>query len=195
MQKVTSHRGTAIALPQSNIDTDQIIPARHCLTTKRSGFAPHLFSRWRLDPDFALNDPDRSEATVLVAGANFGTGSSREHAVWALQDGGFAIVIAPSFGDIFYTNCGRAGLLPIRLAPDSHAQLVDDVLNDPQLQIQVDLLEYSVEWSGRRAPLLVDADLRRRFIEGLDDIDLTLAYDQVIADFEKKHARIPMTRK
>src|SRR3712207_4813503 len=139
MDKFTVHTGTAVPLRRSNVDTDQIIPAVYLKRVTRTGFADGLFNAWRGDPAFVLNQPAYAGATILVAGPEFGTGSSREHAVWALQDWGFRAVIAPRFGDIFRGNALKGGLLPVELPADAVAQLWDAVEADPQLMVTVDL--------------------------------------------------------
>src|SRR5579859_298589 len=149
MEKFTVHQGTAVPLRRSNVDTDQIIPAVYLKRVSRTGFEDGLFSAWRAnEPDFVLNQPRFQHATILVAGPDFGTGSSREHAVWALMDYGFRAVISPRFGDIFRGNSLKAGLLTVALAEKIVQRLWDDIEQDPTQPVTVDLVERQVRWSG-----------------------------------------------
>src|SRR6478735_1987615 len=176
MERFTVHTGTAVPLRRSNVDTDQIIPAEYLKRITRTGFADGLFAAWRSDPSFVLNDNRYDGATVLVAGPDFGTGSSREHAVWALQDHGFRAVIAPRFGDIFRGNSTKAGLLPVVLPEDVVTALQDAVEAEPATEIVVDLDHRLVtaETAGISAYFEIDDYTRWRLMEGLDDIGLTL---------------------
>src|SRR5205809_2157834 len=139
MQPCTTHTGTVLPLDRSDVDTDQIIPAEYLKRIERTGFGPFLFAEWRKDPGFVLNRPEHAGASILLAGANFGSGSSREHAVWALEDAGFRAVIAPSLADIFRTNCTKVGLVPVQLPADTVRTLMDAVVVDPSVRITVDL--------------------------------------------------------
>jgi 3-isopropylmalate/(R)-2-methylmalate dehydratase small subunit len=184
MQPFTTHTGTALPLDRSDVDTDQIIPAEFLKRIERTGFGPFLFAEWRKDPAFALNRPEHAGASILVAGPNFGTGSSREHAVWALEDAGFRAVIAPSLADIFRTNCTKVGLLPVTLPPNAVRQLMDVVTEDPTTQVTVDLEAKAVSAPAFDAAFAIDDFTRWRLLEGLDDIGLTLNHEAAIAAFE-----------
>jgi 3-isopropylmalate/(R)-2-methylmalate dehydratase small subunit len=186
MERFTVHTGTAVPLRRSNVDTDQIIPAVYLKRITRSGFEDGLFSAWRAnEPDFVLNQPQYQGATILVAGPDFGTGSSREHAVWALLDYGFRVVIAPRFGDIFRGNSLKAGLLTVVLDEKVVQRLWDDVEQDPATQVTVDLVERTVIWSGETHAFELDDYTRWRLMEGLDDIGITLGHADAITEFEK----------
>src|SRR3954465_14056457 len=148
MEPFSSHTGVGVPLRRSNVDTDQIIPAVYLKRVSRTGFEDGLFSAWRNDPDFVLNRPEYAAGTVLVAGPDFGTGSSREHAVWALMDYGFRVVISPRFGDIFRGNSLKAGLLTVQLADKIVQRLWDDVEDDASTEVTVDLVERQVRWRG-----------------------------------------------
>jgi 3-isopropylmalate/(R)-2-methylmalate dehydratase small subunit len=184
MQPFTTHTGTALPIDRSDVDTDQIIPAEFLKRIERNGFGPFLFAEWRKDPAFVLNRPEHAGASILVAGPNFGTGSSREHAVWALDDAGFRVVIAPSLADIFRTNCTKVGLLPVTLPPDEVRRLMDEVSEDPTTQVTVDLEAKAVSAPGFDAAFDIDDFTRWRLLEGLDDIGLTLNHEAAIAAFE-----------
>jgi 3-isopropylmalate/(R)-2-methylmalate dehydratase small subunit len=186
MEKFTVHTGTAAPLRRSDVDTDQIIPGRFCATYGRSGYGDGLFGNWRTDPDFVLNRPEYHGVTILVAGENFGTGSSREHAVWALQNFGFRVVIAPRFADIFCGNSLMAGLLTVTLPADAVGHLWRTVEADPATRITVDLARMLVLAPGLCAPFTLDADTRERLLRGLDPIDATLRYAADIADYERR---------
>ena len=182
MQKITKHTGTAVPLRRSNVDTDQIIPAVYLKRITRTGFEDGLFSAWRNDPAFVLNQEQYNGATILVAGPDFGTGSSREHAVWALLDYGFKAVIAPRFGDIFRGNSQKAGLLTIVLPEKIVQRLWDDIEDDPKTEVTVDVVDTQVRWSGEVHDFELDDYTRWRLMEGLDDIGITLrSADQVEA--------------
>jgi 3-isopropylmalate/(R)-2-methylmalate dehydratase small subunit len=188
MDKFTVHSGRAVPLRRSNVDTDQIIPALYLKRVSRSGFADGLFAEWRKDPDFVLNRGSHEAATILVAGPDFGIGSSREHAVWALQDYGFRAVIAPSFGDIFRGNALKAGLLPVALDRSVIEHLWHRIEADPATELTVDLVERQVRCTVGSDALAAHFDLddfaRWRLLEGLDDVDLTLQKADTIANFE-----------
>jgi 3-isopropylmalate/(R)-2-methylmalate dehydratase small subunit len=185
MDKFTVHTGTAVPLRRSNVDTDQIIPAVYLKRITRSGFDDGLFNAWRTnEPDFVLNRPAYEGASILVAGPDFGTGSSREHAVWALHDYGFKVVISPRFADIFRGNSLKAGLLTVELAEKIVQRLWDDIEQDPTTQVTVDLVERQVRWSGEVHDFELDDYSRWRLLEGLDDIGLTLRHTDAIDAFE-----------
>ncbi len=184
MEPVTRIAGTAVPLDRSDVDTDQIIPAQYLKRVERTGFGPFLFDEWRKDPSFVLNDPRYTGASILLAGANFGCGSSREHAPWAIEDAGFRAVIAPSFADIFRTNCLKIGLLPVELPAESVSALMRAAEDDPATEIVVDLLERSVRAPGLDETFAIDDFTRWRLLEGLDDIGLTLRNTDAIDAFE-----------
>jgi len=200
MEPFTTHTGRAVPLRRTNVDTDQIIPAEYLKRVSRVGFGEGLFAAWREDPSFVLNQPRYAGATILVAGSDFGTGSSREHAVWALTDYGFRAVIAPRFGDIFRTNATKAGLLPVILPEATVAALQDAVEADPATEITVDLGRREVRApaagpaAGIEAPFDLDDYTRWRLMEGLDDIGLTLRHADDITAFEQdRPAWLPVT--
>ena len=175
--------GRAVALDRRDVDTDQIIPAAWLKRVERTGFAPGLFGAWRADPGFVLNRPGAAEAKVLVAGSNFGCGSSREHAVWALQDFGFQAVVAPSFGDIFRNNAVKNGMAPIELGETELAQLKAAVADTNELTVDLEGLEITHP-SGLRVPFELDPYARETLLHGLDDIARTLTREARIAAFE-----------
>jgi 3-isopropylmalate/(R)-2-methylmalate dehydratase small subunit len=179
-----THTGRAVPLDRADVDTDQIIPAEYLRRVERTGFGPFLFDAWRKDPAFVLNDPRYEGATILVAGPNFGSGSSREHAVWALEDHGFRAILAPSFADIFQNNCTKVGLLPVELSAAVVRALLDAVSADPGLELTVDLEATRVTGAGVDEPFETDAFTRWRLLEGLDDIGLTLRHEAEVAAFE-----------
>ncbi len=185
MESFIVHTGTALPLRRSNVDTDQIIPAEYLKRITRHGFEDALFAAWRKDPEFVLNRPEYSGATILVAGPDFGTGSSREHAVWALQDFGFAVVLSSRFADIFRGNSGKGGLLTAQLPQEVIEQLWDAVEADPALEVTVDLDRREVRAHGIVATFDVDDYLRWRLMEGLDDIGITLQSESEITRFER----------
>ena len=192
MEPFTVHTGTAVALRRSDVDTDQIIPSDWLKRVERTGFGAGLFSEWREDPAFVLNRPEHAGASVLVAGVNFGTGSSREHAVWALQDYGFRAVVSPRFGDIFRSNALKGGLLPVQLPADVVARLQDLVEADPALAVTVDLGARELRAGALTAPFELDDFTRWRLLEGLDDIGLTLRHEHDISAYEqRRHAFAP----
>jgi 3-isopropylmalate/(R)-2-methylmalate dehydratase small subunit len=188
MDKFTTHTGTALPLRRSNVDTDQIIPAVYLKRVTKTGFEDGLFAAWRRDPSFVLNQPQYAGATILVPGPDFGTGSSREHAVWALQNYGFKAVIGSRFGDIFRGNSGKAGLLVGVIDQKIVEELWDYIEEHPAAPITVDLLERQVVAEGFRADFEIDDYTRWRLLEGLDDIGLTLRHVGQIDDFEEKRA-------
>jgi len=185
MDKFTVHTGTAVPLRRSNVDTDQIIPAVYLKRVTRTGFEDGLFNAWRTnEPDFVLNQDRYRGATVLVAGPDFGTGSSREHAVWALTDYGFKAVISPRFADIFRGNSLKAGLLTVALPEKIVQRLWDDIELDPTTQVTLDLEERQVRWSGEVHDFALDDYTRWRLLEGLDDIGLTLRHTDAVEAYE-----------
>jgi 3-isopropylmalate/(R)-2-methylmalate dehydratase small subunit len=185
MQKFTVHSGTAAPLRRSDIDTDQIIPGRFCTTHSRTGYAAGLFADWRADPEFVLCRPAYRGVSILVAGENFGTGSSREHAVWALQDFGFRVVIAPRFADIFRANSLMAGLLTVTLTAPTVESLWATLEAAPATEVTVDLEAMTVRAAGMVEPFTLDPDIRARVLAGLDQIDATLEFEAEIAAYER----------
>ena len=184
MEKFSIHIGAGVPLRHSNVDTDQIIPAQYLKRVTRTGFEDGLFSGWRNDPDFVLNQNGYREGSVLVAGPDFGTGSSREHAVWALMDYGFRVVFSSRFADIFRGNAGKAGLLAAQMSQDDIETLWKLLEQTPGLELSVDLNERLVTAAGVILPFDVDDYTRWRLLEGLDDIGLTLRKEEAIASFE-----------
>jgi 3-isopropylmalate/(R)-2-methylmalate dehydratase small subunit len=187
MKPVRVITGRAVPLDRSDVDTDQIIPADWLKRVERTGFGKGLFSEWRdHDRDFVLNRAEYAGATILVAGPNFGTGSSREHAVWALVDYGFQAVISPRFGDIFRNNSTKAGLVPVQVDPAVGRALLDAVAADPTLEVTIDLQRLRVEApaAGIEADFPLDPFTQHRLLEGLDDIGLTLRFESDIEAFE-----------
>ncbi|SNS39201.1 3-isopropylmalate/(R)-2-methylmalate dehydratase small subunit [Actinomadura meyerae] len=185
MEAFTTYTGRAVPLRRSNVDTDQIIPAVWLKQVSRTGFDKGLFSGWREDPEFVLNQPQYDGAGILVAGPDFGTGSSREHAVWALQQYGFRVIIAPRFGDIFRNNSTKMGLLPVILTGEQVEDLQTRIEKDPTLEITVDLDKREVRYAGETASFDIDNYTRWRLMEGLDDIGLTLRHADAIGEYEK----------
>ena len=197
MEPVRAVTGTAVPLDRSDVDTDQIIPAAWLKRVERTGFGAGLFSAWRADPDFVLDRPEHAGATILVAGPNFGTGSSREHAVWALMDHGFRAVVSPRFADIFRSNCTKAGLVPAEVAPDAGQALLAAVAADPALVVTVDVEARTVAApaAGLVARFALDDFTRGRLLAGLDDIGLTLRHAAAIDAYEAaRPAWLPVTR-
>jgi 3-isopropylmalate/(R)-2-methylmalate dehydratase small subunit len=189
MDKFTTHTGTAVPLRRGNVDTDQIIPAVYLKRVTRSGFEDGLFAAWRAnEPDFVLNQPRYDGASILVAGPDFGTGSSREHAVWALQDYGFRVVLSARFGDIFRGNSLKAGLLPVLLDQKVIEDVWDRVEEDPSLELTVDLEQRQVRYAEAVVPFDLDDYTRWRLLEGLDDIALTLRAEESVSAYEEKRA-------
>lgn len=186
MEAFTTHTGRAVPLRRSNVDTDQIIPAHWLKKVTRDGFEDGLFEAWRKDPEFVLNKAEREGATVLVAGPDFGTGSSREHAVWALQNYGFKAVISSRFADIFRGNSLKNGLLTVVLDQKVVDALQELVENDPQAEITVDLEAREVRAEGITAAFELDENARWRLLNGLDDISITLQSEGDIAEYESK---------
>ena len=184
MEKFSSHTGTALPLRRSNVDTDQIIPAVYLKRVTKTGFEDGLFAAWRNDPDFVLNQPQYAGATILVPGPDFGTGSSREHAVWALQNYGFRVVIGSRFGDIFRGNSGKAGLLVAVLDQKIIEELWNFIEESPDKPLTVDLQEQTVTADGFSADFEIDGYTRWRLLEGLDDIGLTLRHVDEIDSYE-----------
>jgi 3-isopropylmalate/(R)-2-methylmalate dehydratase small subunit len=194
MEPFTRHTGRAVPLRRSNVDTDQIIPAEYLKRVTRAGFGEGLFAAWREDPSFVLNLPQYAGATILVAGTDFGTGSSREHAVWALTDYGFRAVIAPRFGDIFRSNATKAGLLPVIVPEAAASALQDTVEADPGTEVTVDLARREVLAGTMSVAFDIDDYTRWRLMEGLDDIGLTLRHAGEITAFEQSRpAWLPVT--
>lgn len=191
MEPFTTHTGRAIPLRRGNVDTDQIIPAEYLKRVSRIGFADGLFAAWRADPEFILNQPVADGATILVAGPDFGIGSSREHAVWALGDYGFRAVISARFGDIFRNNATKAGLLPVQVPAEFAESLQDALEVTPDTEVTVDLVAREVRAAGPAGPVELRASFdiddytRWRLMEGLDDISLTLRYADEITSFEQ----------
>ncbi|MCW2599922.1 MAG: 3-isopropylmalate dehydratase, small subunit [Frankiales bacterium] len=185
MEPFVTHTGTAVPLRRSDVDTDQIIPSDWLKRVERTGFGAGLFSEWREDPSFVLNAPERKGASILVAGENFGTGSSREHAVWALTDYGFRAVISSRFADIFRGNSLKGGLLPVQLPTEVVAALMALVEADPAARVTVDLDARQVRAGDITAAFELDDFTRWRLMEGLDDIGLTLRHEQNIASYEE----------
>ena len=195
MDKFTEHRGRVLPLRRGNVDTDQIIPAVYLKRITRSGFEDGLFAAWRSDPQFVLNQPQYAGATVLVAGPEFGTGSSREHAVWALQNYGFAVVISPRFADIFRGNSLKGGLLTVELPIGVVEQLWARAEAQPESEVVVDLVAREVRFDDQAVAFALDDYARWRLMEGLDDIGLTLGHAEDIAVFEARRQEfLPTTR-
>ena len=186
MDAVQIVSGTALPLRRSDVDTDQIIPSDWLKRVERTGFEKGLFSEWRDDRDFVLNDERYSEAVVLVAGPNFGTGSSREHAVWAIQQYGFGAVVSPRFADIFRNNCTKNGLVPVQVPTEVGEALLDAGEADPDLVIVVDVANLTLEApdAGIACSFPLDASTRERFLRGLDDIGITVRHEEDIDAFE-----------
>jgi 3-isopropylmalate/(R)-2-methylmalate dehydratase small subunit len=184
MEKFTSHTGTAVPLRRSNVDTDQIIPAVYLKRVTKTGFEDGLFAAWRSDPNFVLNQPQYAGATILIAGPDFGTGSSREHAVWALQNYGFKVVIGSRFGDIFRGNSGKAGLLISVVEQKIVEELWDFVEANPAAPLTVDLVKRQITGPDFSCEFEIDDYTRWRLLEGLDDIGLTLRHVDQIGAYE-----------
>ena len=193
MEPFSTHAGRALPLRRANVDTDQIIPAEYLKRVSRVGFADGLFAAWRADPEFVLNQPVADGATILVAGPDFGIGSSREHAVWALSDYGFRAVVSARFGDIFRNNATKGGLLPARVSAEFAEELQDVVEKNPDAEVTVDLVGREVRVAHPETAEVVLAGVfeiddytRWRLMEGLDDISLTLRYADEITSFEQQ---------
>ncbi|HVA05073.1 MAG TPA: 3-isopropylmalate dehydratase small subunit [Acidimicrobiales bacterium] len=187
MKPVTVVTGRAVPLDRSDVDTDQIIPSDWLKRVERTGFGAGLFSEWRDDRAFVLNQPDYAGASILVAGPNFGTGSSREHAVWALLDYGFEAVVSPRFADIFRNNCTKQGLLPVEVEPALGRALLDAVVADPSLELTIDVARGSLEApaAGLTGSFPLDEFTRERLLNGWDDIGLTLRHGDDITAYER----------
>ncbi len=190
MKAVRIVQGTAVPLDRSDVDTDQIIPSDWLKRVERTGFEKGLFSEWRDAPEFVLNDERYAGASILVAGLNFGTGSSREHAVWAIQQYGFDAVISPRFADIFRNNCTKNGLVPVQVSEELGAQLLAAVQADPALEMVIDIERLTIEVPALdiTASFPLDASTQERFLNGLDDIGLTLKHDDDIAAYEQRRS-------
>ena len=188
MEKFIKHIGSALPLRRSNVDTDQIIPAVYLKRITKSGFEDGLFAAWRIDPTFVLNQPQYKNATVLVAGPDFGTGSSREHAVWALQNYGFKVVLSSRFADIFRGNSQKMGLLTVILSQDEIEKIWQVIESKPETQITVDLESKTVSYQGTTLNFAIDDYTRWRLMEGLDDIGLTFTKIDQVTKFEEKRA-------
>ena len=189
--------GRAVPLDRSDVDTDQIIPSDWLKRVERTGFGAGLFAEWRDDRDFVLNQEVYAGATILVAGPNFGTGSSREHAVWALQDYGFDAVVSPGFGDIFRNNCTKAGLVPVQVDALTGRLLLDAVIAEPAMLITIDIARGTLEAlpAGIEVEFPMDEFTRARLLNGWDDIGLTLRYEDEIEAYEATRAGwLPTTR-
>jgi 3-isopropylmalate/(R)-2-methylmalate dehydratase small subunit len=186
MEKFIKHTGTGVPLRRSNVDTDQIIPAVYLKRVTRSGFEDGLFAAWRNDPEFVLNQPQYKSGTILVAGPEFGTGSSREHAVWALQNYGFKVVISSRFADIFRGNSLKGGLLTVILPQEAVEAIWTTIESDPTTSITVDLETRTVSYGSTTVAFELDDYTRWRLMEGLDDIGLTLKHTDAIDSFEAK---------
>lgn len=194
MDPVRNVTGRAIPLDRADVDTDQIIPSDWLKRIERTGFGAGLFSDWRDDPDFVLNRPEYSGASILVAGPNFGIGSSREHAVWALVDYGIRAVVSPRIADIFKNNSTRSGLVPVVVTPKVGRTLLDAVSADPDLEVAIDVERRTVVAAsiGLDAPFELEEDAQRRLLSGLDDIGVTLAFAEEITSFEaERPAHLP----
>jgi len=186
MEPIRVITGRAVPLDRSDVDTDQIIPSDWLKRVERTGFGAGLFGEWRDDRDFVLNQAEYAGATILIAGPNFGTGSSREHAVWALTDYGFAAVVSPRFGDIFRNNATKAGLVPVQVDPDVGRALLDAVIADPGLEVTIDIKRRTIAAPkvGIEASFPLDDFTQFRLLEGLDDVGLTLRHQGDIDAYE-----------
>jgi 3-isopropylmalate/(R)-2-methylmalate dehydratase small subunit len=196
MEPVRIVEGTAVPLDRSDVDTDQIIPSDWLKRVERTGFGRGLFAEWRDEPSFVLNQAEYQGASILVTGPNFGTGSSREHAVWALQDYGFKAVVSCRFADIFRTNCTKVGLLPVEVSEDVARTLLDAVAANPELHIVIDVESRRLRAANPPidAEFALDDFTRWRLLEGLDDIGITLRHDDAIAAHEaRRPAWLPST--
>jgi 3-isopropylmalate/(R)-2-methylmalate dehydratase small subunit len=185
VEPVKTVQGKALPLGWDDVDTDQIVPSDALKRIERTGFGQFLFSQWREDEDFILNKPEHEGAVVLIAGQNFGSGSSREHAPWAIQDYGFGAVIAPSFADIFKNNCAKIGLLAVELPEESVQKLLEITRKDPDAELSVDLEGRVVKAPGFEEPFAFDNFARYRLLNGLDDIGLTLTHEEDLEAFER----------
>ena len=188
MEKFINHTGSALPLRRSNVDTDQIIPAVYLKRITKNGFEDGLFAAWRNDPSFELNQPQYQKASILVAGPDFGTGSSREHAVWALQNYGFKVVLSSRFADIFRGNSQKMGLLTVILNQEEIEEIWQVVESEPDTQITVDLASKTITYAGKTLSFAIDDYTRWRLMEGLDDIGLTFTKIDAVTTFEEKRA-------
>jgi 3-isopropylmalate/(R)-2-methylmalate dehydratase small subunit len=186
MEKFTTFSGIAVPLKRSNVDTDQIIPAVYLKRITKTGFEDALFASWRNDPEFVLNDPAYKHGSVLIAGPDFGTGSSREHAVWALRDYGFKAVLSSKFADIFKGNAGKQGLIAGEITDEDTEKLWEAILNNPGVEISIDLIQKTATLGDLTVEFSIDEYTRWRLLEGLDDIGLTLRDESSITDFEAR---------
>ncbi len=186
MEKFTTFSGIAVPLQRSNVDTDQIIPAVYLKRITKTGFEDALFASWRNDPEFVLNDPAYKHGSVLIAGPDFGTGSSREHAVWALRDYGFKAVLSSKFADIFKGNSGKQGLIAGEISEEDTEKLWEAILNNPGVEITIDLVNRTATLGELTVEFSIDEYTRWRLLEGLDDIGLTLRDESSITDFEAR---------
>ena len=193
MEQFTTHTGIGVPMRRTNVDTDQIIPAVYLKRVTRTGFEDGLFSAWRNDPAFVLNNPRYAHGSVLVAGPDFGTGSSREHAVWALMNYGFRVVISARFADIFRGNSGKAGLLTAQVAQDDVELIWKYLDNEPGAEVTVDLVSRTVTAGEIVAPFQIDDYTRWRLLEGLDDIGITLGNEADITSFEQTRSSFKPT--
>lgn len=188
MEKFSNVASIGTPLDRPNIDTDQIVPKQFLKLVQRTGFGKFLFYDWRFEPDgsqkkdFVLNDPQYSSSRILVTGENFGCGSSREHAAWALKDRGFDVIIAPSFADIFYNNCFKNGILPITL----ERKILDDLMGTRSV-VEIDLQNQTVRYDGKEVRFSIDESRKRTLLEGLDDIATTLQHEDKISSYESQH--------
>lgn len=190
MEPFRTHSGTGLPLRRSNVDTDQILPARYLQRIERDGFGEFLFARWREDPDFPLSQPRFARASIIVAEPDFGTGSSREHAVWAIQQAGFRVVVSARFGDIFRGNAANSGLLAAQV-DESHAEELLDVLEDsPGAEIRVDLGQRTISWGDRSIPFSIPEDQRTQLWEGRDAIAASLLEEDRIAAYECRRSTV-----
>jgi 3-isopropylmalate/(R)-2-methylmalate dehydratase small subunit len=188
MEKFINHTGSALPLRRSNVDTDQIIPAVYLKRITKNGFEDGLFAAWRNDPSFELNQPQYQKASILVAGPDFGTGSSREHAVWALQNYGFKVVLSSRFADIFRGNSQKMGLLTVILTQEEIEEIWQEVESRPDTQITVDLASKTITYGSKTLNFAIDDYTRWRLMEGLDDIGLTFTKIDAVTTFEEKRA-------
>ncbi len=188
MEKFINHTGSALPLRRSNVDTDQIIPAVYLKRITKNGFEDGLFAAWRNDPSFELNQPQYQKSSILVAGPDFGTGSSREHAVWALQNYGFKVVLSSRFADIFRGNSQKMGLLTVILTQEEIEEIWQVVESKPDTQITVDLASKTISYAGKTLSFAIDDYTRWRLMEGLDDIGLTFTKIDAVTTFEEKRA-------
>ena len=196
MEKFTAHTGVVMPLDRANVDTDQIIPAVHLKRIERTGWGQFLFERWRKqDPNFVLNRPEYADATILVAGENFGSGSSREHAPWALQQHGFKAIIAPSFADIFFNNSFKNGLLLITLPHETVEEIIEWASGEPGYRLSIDLDKQTIsDGHDQQVRFEIDPFRRHTLLNGLDDVGLTLGHEDAIAAFEaRRPAWLPTT--